>query len=1094
MVGSTGSWGFGTYSLSDGFFIYDYTDEEYRLFANGDGDVGIGTTTPQNTLNVIGDGNFTGTIYVNEQEVLTSYTEIDPYWSGNSTLVPYLASANTFTNNNMFNGNLSAGSGALFVNNNTGRVGIGTSSPAAKLDVSGNISSNDYIYSNYGFAMGTNYANPEFRFYESGTEMGRMRWDGTNNLIGFRVGTSGADEVVIDTSGFVGIGTTTPQNTLNVIGDGNFTGTIYQNEFQVLDTRYSHLSNFTDDILWTNTFNATGDTRWLTSGDITDKVSWTDLWTQVYNETEVNAINTSMENFVLNTNTTMKNYVDTRGYLTDESDPLWSGNWTNVAFTNIDEVFDEDLNITGNVTIGSGTSNLEIYYSGTTNIFDTFTNNAEFTDNLTADYLFGTEDVCIEGGNCLSDAGTGDITAVTTSSTPYLSGGSSSGTVNLDFDDSLLNATIDARDSDTTYTAGDALTLTGTDFDFDGGASPGGELGGTWASPTVDSGIHDDEYIELGDSFGGEVSGTYNNLVIGNDVLDDQYYDSEADLTALLNDNYVDVSGDTMTGDLTLSSGNEDRFIDFDYTSGGYGWRLGYLGSGSGDANYFTIQSEDTSEGSFTDVLYMGLTSYDAWFNSDIFAGGFVNATTDVCISGGNCLSGASGDVTDVLGGTAITVTNSGGPQPSVAVTDDSIGDTQLTYNTGQHLTTTSAPTFATIDTGYGANELYDMNQHVLTSSAVTFATVNTGSGAKELGDASIVNGDTNSIPTSDQVYDFVTGLGYITDDTSVPKDDLANSGTLSFDWVDSEIANTLTIDTSSTVAGDAIIDGTIDQSEIQNDILDFVDFQDTLDLDATTEINLGGYNFNIDLSNTGDFQIMDAGSVHHIFYDNGDVRLGNSNEIYVDTSSGKVGIGDSSPSYELEVSGSGLFSSNVTASAFYYSSDERLKTNVVPINNSLERIKQLEGINFNWINSGEYSMGLIAQDVEKVFPEIVGGRGEDMRTIQYANLIAPAIEAIKELDAKDKTYEQAIAELRNETELIKNQTQNNSNYDKEIEELRKEIELLKEQIASLSGDLSTNLTISSESENLEKDREEVLIQNKNIFSKYFYTLLNNVF
>jgi len=64
-------------------------------------------------------------------------------------------------------------------------------------------------------------------------------WDNTNNGI------------TINLDGDLGIGTTTPQNKLNVIGDGNFTGTIYQNEFQVLDTRYSHLSNFTDDILWT---------------------------------------------------------------------------------------------------------------------------------------------------------------------------------------------------------------------------------------------------------------------------------------------------------------------------------------------------------------------------------------------------------------------------------------------------------------------------------------------------------------------------------------------------------------------------------------------------------------------------------------------------------------------------------------------------------------------------------------------------------------------------------------------------------------------------------------------------------------------------
>lgn len=102
-------------------------------------------------------------------------------------------------------------------------------------------------------------------------------------------------------------------------------------------------------------------------------------------------------------------------------------------------------------------------------------------------------------------------------------------------------------DDDTTYLGGNAITLAGTTFNFDGGATPGGELGNTWASPTIDSGIHDDEYVELGDSFANSsgdatVSGAYNAIVItiGHDALDDQYYDSEADLTGLLDDNYED--------------------------------------------------------------------------------------------------------------------------------------------------------------------------------------------------------------------------------------------------------------------------------------------------------------------------------------------------------------------------------------------------------------------------------------------------------------------------------------------------------------------------------------------------------------------------
>lgn len=59
-----------------------------------------------------------------------------------------------------------------------------------------------------------------------------------------------------------------------------------------------------------------------------------------------------------------------------------------------------------------------------------------------------------------------------------------------------------------------------------------------------------------GVSVGGEVSGTVGSITINNDALDDQYYDSEADLTGLLDDNYVDITGDKMTGELYIESAN----------------------------------------------------------------------------------------------------------------------------------------------------------------------------------------------------------------------------------------------------------------------------------------------------------------------------------------------------------------------------------------------------------------------------------------------------------------------------------------------------------------------------------------------------------
>jgi len=72
-----------------------------------------------------------------------------------------------------------------------------------------------------------------------------------------------------------------------------------------------------------------------------------------------------------------------------ENDPYWTGNVSNVAFTNIDETFDENLDILGNLTIGSGTTYFDLYYNGSTNLFDTKGYNAYFEDNITADYFIG---------------------------------------------------------------------------------------------------------------------------------------------------------------------------------------------------------------------------------------------------------------------------------------------------------------------------------------------------------------------------------------------------------------------------------------------------------------------------------------------------------------------------------------------------------------------------------------------------------------------------------------------------------------------------------------------------------------------------------
>jgi hypothetical protein len=88
---------------------------------------------------------------------------------------------------------------------------------------------------------------------------------------------------------------------------------------------------------------------------------------------------------------------------------------------------------------------------------------------------------------------------------------------------------------------------------------------------------------------------------------------------------------------------------------------------------------------------------------------------------GGSSQTISSGNTASILGTAPISTTASATDTVTIVVDNDGITDTHLAYNTGQHLTTTSAPTFATVNTGQGANELYDMDQNVLTTSTPSF-------------------------------------------------------------------------------------------------------------------------------------------------------------------------------------------------------------------------------------------------------------------------------------------------------------------------------------------------------------------------------------
>ena len=108
-------------------------------------------------------------------------------------------------------------------------------------------------------------------------------------------------------------------------------------------------------------------------------------------------------------------------------------------------------------------------------------------------------------------------------------------------------------------------------------------------------------------------------------------------------------------------------------------------------------------------------------------------------------------------------------------------------------------------------------------------------------------------------------------------------------------------------------------------------------------------------------------------------------------------------------------------------SSDKRLKKNINVLENSLNKVLQLEGVSYNYVpeyknlkfDSGRKSIGFIAQDLEKVFPEIVRTDEDGLKSVEYHLLNAALVEAIKEQQSIINKQSSEIDDLRRSLEEL---------------------------------------------------------------------------
>ena len=199
--------------------------------------------------------------------------------------------------------------------------------------------------------------------------------------------------------------------------------------------------------------------------------------------------------------------------------------------------------------------------------------------------------------------------------------------------------------------------------------------------------------------------------------------------------------------------------------------------------------------------------------------------------------------------------------------------------------------------------------------------------------------------------------------------------------------------------------------------------------VDAFVDLDLSGGSVNVSTvkTNSGDMTfdsagdiILDADGADVIFKDGGTAiaHLTNSSSDFVIETKvqdkdfivkgNDVGSGITALTIDMSGAGAATFNNDVTAF-----SDKRLKTNISPIENALEKIMQMQGVNYKRkdVQNARNQVGVIAQDMEKILPEVVITADDDPKTksVDYGKLTAVLIEAVKELSNEVKHLKQQI-------------------------------------------------------------------------------------
>lgn len=182
-------------------------------------------------------------------------------------------------------------------------------------------------------------------------------------------------------------------------------------------------------------------------------------------------------------------------------------------------------------------------------------------------------------------------------------------------------------------------------------------------------------------------------------------------------------------------------------------------------------------------------------------------------------------------------------------------------------------------------------------------------------------------------------------------------------------------------------------------------------------------------------------GELH--FYDN----VAGARRMVIDAA-GNVGIGRNNPTVKLDVNGS------VNCTGGTCSSDLRWKKGIRPLERALDKVVQMRGVSYDWRTqefpdrdfSEDRQIGVIAQEVEQIYPELIKTDNEGFKSMDYMSLTAVLLESIKELKEEKDVLAKEVAALK----------KNNANLTRSVDSMANDLMAIKAMLQSADNNSTT--------------------------------------